>query len=107
MSPYIKSLRRLVGETAGQFDLKLKFYHRLRGSLVIFLHLVWFSLCSSLFWEYYCETMNFDPKVPLVKFIFKNKGWSTGLRINGDLAPHGGKVGGGGRGGGPVTRERQ
>ena len=24
---------------------------RLRGLLVIFLYLVWFSLCSSLFWE--------------------------------------------------------
>ena len=46
MYPYIKSLQCSEGETAGQIDLKLKFYHRLRGSLsslVIFLHLVWFS----------------------------------------------------------------
>ena len=111
MSPYIKSLPRLVGETAGQFDLKLKFYHRLRGFLVIFLHLVWFSLCSSLFWEYYCKTMNFYPKVPLVKFIFKNKVWSTGLRIKINnkmeiLLPPMEGVGGGGGGGGGFGNER-
>ena len=38
----------------------------LRGFLVIFLYLVWFSLCSSLFWELrdngVVKICNFDPK---------------------------------------------
>ena len=107
MSSYINSLPWLVGETAGQFDLKLKSVALCSLALVIFLHLVWFSLCSSLFWEYYCETMeswticNFDTKVPLVKFIFKNKGWFTRLqnKINNKmeiLLPMEGGVGVGG-----------
>ena len=47
----------------------------------------WFGFLYSQASSGNCETMeswticNFDPKVPLVKFIFKNKGWSTGLRI--------------------------
>ena len=47
----------------------------------------WFGFLYSQASSRNCQTMeswticNFDPKVPLVKFIFKNKGWSTGLRI--------------------------
>ena len=50
----------------------------------------WFGFLYSQASSGNCETMeswticNFDPKVPLVKFIFKNKGWSTGL---GSLTP--------------------
>jgi len=54
---------------------------------------------------------NFDPKVPLVKFIFKNKGWPTGLqtKINNKmeiLLPME-KKGAGGRGGNKRTAVKQ
>ena len=67
----------------------------------------WFGFLYSQASSGNCETMeswticNFDPKVPLVKFIFKNKGWSTGLRIKINnkmeilLPIEGGKWGGG------------
>ena len=52
----------------------------LRGFLVMFLHLVWFSLCSNLFWELRDNRVlkkgNFDPKASdvMIEFWYIERG---------------------------------